>query len=292
MPAVPTPAQRAARSATQRAVLLRLAAAVGMQTAAVLSIGLFADLGVPGTSGLRFVLAAALLVAIFRPRIRGRSRDEWIGIVLYGVAMAAMNLLLFLAIDRIPIGIATTIEFLGPCLVALLASRRLFEGLLAVVAFLGVALIAGLGGPLDPLGIVFAASGAVCFGLYALLAARVGKSDGGLPSVALSVVVAAILTLPFSVPAAPRASLGQWGILLLAAAIGTALAFTADTFAGRLTSARVIGVLFAFDPVVGTIIGALVLGQALTLPALAGIALVVAAGAGIVWLAGRRTAEV
>ncbi len=285
-----TPAQHAARSATVRAVILVLSAAVGMQIAAVLAMGLFADLGVLGTSGLRFAVAAVLLLALFRPRLRGRSRGEWVGIVIYGAAMAAMNLLLFLAIDRIPLGVATTIEFLGPCLVALAASRHVREALLAVVAFIGVALIAGLGGPLDPLGLVFAAGAGVCFGLYALLAAHVGKSAGGLPSVALSVAVAAILTLPFSIPAAPSASLGQWGILLVSAAVGTAFAFTADTFAGKLTSARVIGVLFSFDPVVGTIIGALVLGQALTLPALAGIALVVAAGAGIVWLAGRRAA--
>ncbi|XPP27498.1 MAG: EamA family transporter [Leucobacter sp.] len=285
----PSPAQLATRKATLRAALLVLAGAIGMQVAAVLAMGLFADLGVLGTSGLRFALTAVLLLALFRPRLRGRSRGEWIGIVLYGVAMAAMNIFLYLAIDRIPLGIATTIDFLGPCLVALAASRHLREGLLAVLAFAGVALIAGLGGPFDPLGLVFAAAAGACFGLYALLAARVGKSDGGLPSVALSVAFAAILTLPFSIPAATIATPGQWGILLASAAVGMALAFTADTLAGRLTSARVIGVLFAFNPVVGTILGALWLGQALTAPALAGIVLVVAAGAGIVWLAGRRT---
>jgi inner membrane transporter RhtA len=271
-----------------RAVILVLIAAIGMQIAAVLAMTLFADLGVPATGGLRFALAAVLLLALLRPRLRGRSRGEWAGILIYGVAMALMNLLIFLAIDRLPLGVATTIEFLGPCLVALAASRHLREALLAVVAFVGVALIAGLGGPLDPLGLVFAAGAAVCFGLYTLLAARVGKSSGGLPSVALSVAVAAILTLPFSVPAAPTVSPGQWGVLLLSAAIGTAFAFTADTYAGRLTSARVIGVLFSFNPVVGTIIGVVALGQMLTLPALAGIVLVVVAGAGIVWLAGRR----
>lgn len=102
---------------------------------------------------------------------------------------------------------------------------------------------------------------------------------------ALSVVVAVVLTAPLSVPAIPRVELHEWGLLLLSALLAPALAFTVDTMAGRLTSARVIGVLFAFDPVMGTLVGALLLGQILTLPALAGIALVVVAGTGIVWFA-------
>ena len=251
-------------------------------------MSLFEPLGVMQTSTLRLFLAALVLVIIFRPRLTGRSAREWASIVLYGIAMACMNIFLYLSIDRIPLGIATTIDFLGPCLVALVASRKLSEGMLAVTAIGGVAMIAGLGGPLDPLGLVFAAAAGVSFGLYTLLAAHVGQSTGGLPSMALSVGVAAVITLPISAPAVPTVSLTEWGILLVSALMGTALAFTVDTMAGRLTSARVIGVFFAFDPVVGTIVGALFLGQTLSLPAMGGIALVVASGAGIVWLAGRR----
>ncbi len=288
---MPTPrsaAQAATRSATLRAVLLVLSGSIGMQVAAVLAIGVFDTVGVLGTSGLRFAIAAAFLLVLFRPRLTGRTREEWMGIVIYGAAMAAMNVFLYLAIARIPLGIAVTIDFLGPCLVAFFASRRLREGLLALVAFGGVALIAGLGGPLDPLGLVFAALAAVCFGLYTVLAARVGKSAGGLPSVALSVSVAALLTLPFSVPAISGAGPADWGVLALSALVGMALAFTVDTLAAKLTSARVIGVLFAFDPVVGTLVGVLFLGQILTAPVVVGIALVVAAGAGIVWFAGQH----
>lgn len=267
-------------------MLLVLVGSLGMQFSAVIAVGLFPDLGVLGTSALRMVIAALLLLIIFRPKLRGRSRREWSGIVLYGIAMAAMNAFLYLAFDRLPLGVATTIDFLGPCLVALLASRRAREGMLAVVALLGVGLIAGFGGALDPLGLVFAGIAGAAFGLYTLLAARVGQSDGGLPSVALSVTVAAILTLPFSVPVIPLVRVEHAFPLLLSAMLGTALAFTVDTIAGRLTSARVLGVFFAFDPVVGTILGALFLNQILTPIALFGVLLVVAAGAGIVWLSG------
>lgn len=278
----------ATRGATMRAVLLVLVGSIGVQTSSALAYGLFGSIGAIGTSTLRFAIAAVLVVAIFRPRLRGRTGEEWVSIVLYGVAMAASNVLLYLAIDRIPLGIATTIDFLGPCMVALFASRRLREGLLAFLAFVGVALIAGLGGPLDPLGLVFAALAGSAFALYTLLAARVGKSAGGLQNMALSVVVAAVVSLPFAVPAVPRIEPAHWLPLVLSALLGTALAFTVDTMAGRLTSARVIGVLFAFDPVIGTMIGALWLGQDLSAPAVIGIGLVVVAGAGIVWFAGQR----
>lgn len=281
------PARSAARSATIRAVLLVLIGSIGVETSAALSIGLFDSLGVLRTSGLRLLLAAIIVLAVFRPTLRGRSLRDWAGIVLYGATIAAMNSLLYLAIDRIPLGIATTIDFLGPCMVALAASRRLREALLAVLAFAGVALIAGLGGPIDGLGMLFAALAGASFALYTLLAARTGKRDGGLGDMSLSIAVGAILMLPISVPAIPSVRPSEWGILALSAALGMALAVAVDTLAGRLTSARVIGVLFAFDPVVGTIVGALWLGQELTLPAIAGIVLVVLAGAGIVWFAGQ-----
>ena len=277
------------RANTIRAMLLVLVGSAGMQFSAVLALGLFPELGVLGTSATRMAIAAIFLLAIFRPRLRGRTGREWAGIVLYGVAMAAMNAFLFLAVDRLPLGIATTIDFLGPCAVALAASRRIREGLLALVALGGVVLIAGFGGPLDPLGVLFAALAGAGFGLYTLLAARIGQSEGGLPSIALSVAVAAILTLPFSAPTVPHIRVEHLLPLVASALLGTALAFSVDTLAGRFTTARVLGVFFAFDPALGTIVGALVLGQVLTPAAFLGVLLVVVAGAGIVWLAGRRS---
>ncbi|CAG7616950.1 hypothetical protein LEUCIP111803_02045 [Leucobacter soli] len=271
-------------------MVLVLIGSIGVQISSALAYGLFDTVGAIGTSSARMTIAAVLVLLIFRPRLRGRSRGEWAGIVLYGVAMAASNILLYLAIDRIPLGIATTLDFLGPCVVALALSRRLREGLLALLAFAGVVLIAGLGGPVDALGLVFGAGAGAAFALYTVLAAHIGKSEGGMQSMALSVAVAAILTLPFAAPAMPRMEPAHWLPLVLSALLGTALAFTVDTLAGRFASARVIGVLFAFDPMIGTLVGALWLGQSLTLPALAGIVLVVVAGAGIVWSAGRRRA--
>ena len=269
-------------------MLLVLVGSAGMQIGAAISLTLFADLGAAGTSGLRLLIAGIIMVALFRPRIRGRGRREWFGILLYGIAMAAMNMLLYQALERLPLGVATTLDFLGPCMVAFLASRRLREGLLAIAAFTGVALLAGFGGPFDPIGLVWGVLAGASFAGYTLLAPRIGQSGGGMQSVALAILVAAIVTIPFSVPVIALATLPQWGLLALSAMIGTALPFMVDTIAGKLTSARVLGVFFAFDPVLGTLVGALFLGQVLTPIALIGIALVVCAGAGIVWLAGRN----
>ncbi|KAM9863089.1 EamA family transporter [Leucobacter sp. BZR 635] len=271
-------------------MLLVLVGSIGLQAGAAISLTLFPTLGAAGTSGLRMLLAAVIMLALFRPRLRGRSRAEWLGIVLYGAAMAAMNQLLYQAIDRLPLGVATTLDFLGPCMVAFLASRRLREGLLAIAAFAGVVLMAGFGGPFDPVGIVWGLLAGASFAGYTVLAPRVGQAGGGLQSVALSLGAAAIFTLPFSVPVIALPTLPEWGLLTLSALLGTALAVSVDTIAGRLTSARILGVFFAFDPVVGTIIGALFLDQLLTPAAFAGILLVVIAGAGIVWSAGRSAA--
>lgn len=259
--------------------------ATTVQVSSIIALGLFDSLGVIGTSGLRMLIAAIVLIVIFRPRVRNKLLQEWLPILLFGVSMAAGNIFIYLAIDRIPLGVATTIDFLGPCLVALFASRRVRDGVFAIAAFVGVVLIAGFGGPFDTLGLVFAATAGLCFALYTLLAVKVGKSVGGVSDVALAVCVAAILTLPFSVPAALQATLPQWGMLLLSAILGTAIPYTVDTIAGRLTSARIVGVFFAFDPVIGTLLGALVLGQIISGSALVGMLLVITAGAAIVWFA-------
>ena len=90
---------------------------------------------------MRMLIAAIVMLVLIRPKLTGRSKGEWLGIVVYGLAMAAMNICLYSAIDRIPMGVAVTLEFLGPCVVALAGSRHWREGLCAVVALAGVGLI-------------------------------------------------------------------------------------------------------------------------------------------------------
>jgi inner membrane transporter RhtA len=257
---------------------------LGIQTSSAISAGLFAAFGPFAVSSLRMLIAAIILLAIFRPRLRGRSRSAWVGVIVYGVAMAAMNMSLYAAIEHIPLGVAVTLEFLGPCVVALLASRRLRDALCAIAALIGVVLISGPGGYFDLAGYAFGLAAAVFFGLYTIFAVRVGKTDEGLSGLALSVAIAALLTLPWGVPEIGSVQPRQWGLLALSAAIGVVIPYSVDTLAARITSARVIGTLFSVDPAMGSLIALLILGQAIEPVAIAGIIVVSLAGALVVWL--------
>jgi inner membrane transporter RhtA len=280
------------RSAGRPAVLKALglvgAGSLGIQLSSAASAGMFDTLGPAAVSSLRMALAALVLLVIFRPRLAGRSRRSWIGIGVYGMSMAAMNLSLYAAIDRLPLGVAVTLDFLGPCAVALLASRRLREGLCALLALGGVVLIAGPSGTFDLIGYAFGLLAAVFFALYTVGAERIGKDEGGLSSLALSVAVAAVVSLPFGVHRIPEVTGPQWGMLAVSALVGVVLAFTVDTLAGRLTSARVVGTLFALDPVLGALVGWLVMGQMIPVTAWIGILTVAASGALLVGISGRR----
>ncbi|WP_260856808.1 hypothetical protein [Kocuria rhizophila] len=155
---------------SRRAVLtatgLVFVGSAAIQLSSAISSTLFASYGTVGTSALRILIAAALLLVLVRPRVRRRSRSEWLGIVGYGAAMAAMNVSLYAAVDRLPLGVAVTLEFLGPCAVALVAARRVREGACALLSLGGVVLIsAGPSGYFDALGYAAGLLAAVFFGL-------------------------------------------------------------------------------------------------------------------------------
>ncbi len=296
-PAVPAPVEPGLRVPVpgRRPVLQAMGlialGSLGIQTSSALSARLFSALGPFSVSSLRLVIAAVVLLAVFRPRWRGRSRADWTGVVVYGVAMAAMNLSLYAAIDRIPLGVAVTLEFLGPCAVTLIASRHVKEGLCAVAALVGVVLISGPGGYLDLAGYAFALSAAVFFALYTVFADRVGKSDEGLSGLALSVAVAAAVALPWGVGHVADVRPGQWGVLAASAVIGVVIPYSVDTLAARITSARVVGTLFSIDPAMGALVAHVVLGQSIGPVAVVGVLVVSAAGALLVAISGRGDAE-
>lgn len=264
---------------------------LGIQTSSAISASLFTALGPFAVSSLRMLIAAIILLAIFRPKLRGRSRAGWTGVIIYGVAMAAMNMSLYAAIDRIPLGVAVTLEFLGPCVVALAASRRIREGLCAIAALIGVVLISGPGGYFDLWGYAFGLAAAVFFGLYTIFAAKVGKTEEGLSGLALSVTIAGLLTLPWGLPEIGNVQPPEWGLLAVSAAVGVVIPYSVDTIAGRITSARVIGTLFSIDPVMGALIGLLLLGQTMDPAAIVGIIVVSIAGALVVWISKAPTAR-
>ncbi|WKK63714.1 DMT family transporter [Corynebacterium sp. P8-C1] len=273
-----------------RPVALVLAGSLGIQSSAVVSSTLFGELGTVAVSTFRLVVAAVIMLAAFRPAVRTFTRQRWVNACVYGIAMAAMNQFYFAAVHRLPLGVVVTLDFLGPCVVSFLGLKHWRERAWALVAFAGVVLIAGPSSGMDPVGLVFGFLAGAFFGAYTVFAERVGKTDGGgLTDLAVSVAVAALVTLPFAAPKLTDVSSHSWLILTVAALIGVVIPYIADTLAARLSSAQVVGTLFALDPVVGALLGWLFMGDAMTPRILLGIPMVALAGAIVTWRSASRT---
>ncbi|MFI9271103.1 EamA family transporter [Kitasatospora sp. NPDC052896] len=270
-----------------------------LQVGIALSKPLFGPLGVAGATFLRLGFAALLLLALTRPRLRGRSLRDLASAVLLGMASAGMTLLFAGAVDRLPMGTAATIEFLGPLSVALGLSRRLGQLAWALLAGTGVVLLTllgeGTGGSrLDPVGLGFAFGAAACYAGYILLTNKVGAAFEGFEGLAVSITVGALTLAPFGLGQAwhgltassspASLLLGVAGVALLLPVIPYALEMTAL----RRMPQRVFSVLVSLEPAVSALAGLLVLGQLLGGAQLLGIACVVAASVGAT-LTGRRT---
>lgn len=194
-----------------------LVSALSTQTSSALSLQTFSRAGPVPASGLRMAGAAVMMCALTRPNLRRVTTREWSAIVAFGVVMAAMNLCLYQAIDRLPLGVAVTLDFLGPCGLAFVMAKRWRERCCAPIALLGVVLIAGQGSGINLVGIAFGLGAGLCFAGYALLAERVGRQSQPLSRLALAVTIAAATTAPWSLRAIGHLTL-RTTLLLLAAA--------------------------------------------------------------------------
>lgn len=265
-------------------IALVLGGVMSIQFGAALAATLFDDLGPGGTSALRLGFAALVLMLVVRPRVRGRPARALRLAAVFGVALGAMNLLFYEALDRIPLGVAVTIEFAGPLTVAVLTSRRRLDLLWAGCAAVGIVLLTNpFGAGLDTLGLVFALGAAACWGVYILVAQRASRVYDGSDGVALAMVVAALVPL---VPGIAQAGATLLAPELLALGAGVALLssvipYSLETEALRRLPANVFGVLMSLEPAVAALAGFLVLGQSLSARDLAAMALVVAASIGV-----------
>src|SRR5918992_3977468 len=175
------------------AVGLVLAAASSLQVGAAFAVTLFDELGPGGAAFLRLAFAAIVLWAIWRPRIEGDLRVAG----AFGVALGLMNWSIYESIDRIPLGVAVTIEFAGPLLVAVIGSRRPLDGVWVVLAAAGIVLLADPGGgSIDRLGVLFAFAAAACWMAYIYLSKRAGAAYPGGSGLALAMAIGALIVLP------------------------------------------------------------------------------------------------
>src|SRR5215218_5252316 len=262
---------------------LVLAAVSSVQFGAALAKSIFDEIGPGGTVFLRVGLAAALLALLWRPRAAGRPRGELVLAAVFGVALAGMNLCFYAALDRIPLGIAVTFEFVGPLGVAVAGSRRRLDLLWVGLAAAGILLLSNFGsGELDGLGIALALLAGGFWAAYILLSARVGRAFPGGTGLALAMIVAAVLLLPVGVAAAGPDLLTPWllGVGLCVALLSSAIPYSLELEALRRMPAGVFGVLMSLEPAVAALAGFLVLGESLAVRELIAILLVVAASAG------------
>jgi inner membrane transporter RhtA len=273
------------------APMLVITGVLSVQLGAALAKSLFDDLTPTGVVSLRLLFGAVALGLLFRPRIRNRPRAELRLAVAFGLVLVSMNLCFFQALDRIPLGIAVTLEFIGPLGVAIMGSRRSSDFLWIAMAASGIALLApGIGDGLDGVGVAFALAAGVLWGLYILLGVRVGKAFAGPTGLVLAMAVGACVALPLGVGSAGSSLLEP---ALLAAGFGVAMLSSALPWSLELEALRrmpthVFGVLMSLEPAIGAIVGFIVLGERLGVRAVTAIALVVLASAGAA--RGARTA--
>jgi inner membrane transporter RhtA len=285
-------AEGVARTADPRAIWLVLGAASSVQFGAALAATLFDQLGPGGTVWLRLLFAAAILLALWRPTLSGRSARELALVAAFGLSLAAMNTCFYEALDRIPLGIAVTIEFVGPLTLAVVMSRRPLDAVWVVLAAAGIVLLArGSAGGLDGVGVLFAAIAGAAWAVYILLSARTGRTWGSGTGLAVAMAVGAVVMTPLGVvdgggDLLDPALLAQ---VLAVAILSSAIPYSLELEALRRMPARVFGVLMSLDPAIAALAGFLLLGQDLVPRELVGIACVVVASAGAASTARRPT---
>jgi inner membrane transporter RhtA len=263
-----------------------MAAAVSVQFGAALGATLFDALGPGGASLLRQAFAAAILLALWRPRVRSYSAADLRLAGAFGVALGLMNLCFYEALDRIPLGVCVTIEFIGPVSVAVLFSRRPLDLVWVALAVAGIVVLAdpfGAGG-VDPTGLVLILAAAACWAVYIVLAQRATRVFHGSTGLALAAGVAWLMPL---VPGLAEAGVAELlapealAVGLAVALLSSVIPYSLESESLRRMPAHVFGVLMSLEPAVAALAGFVVLGQRLGARELVAIALVICASVGV-----------
>jgi inner membrane transporter RhtA len=273
---------RAASGALPPEALI-LGGIVSTQVGAALAKDLFARLSPAGVVTLRLVFAALILLITWRPRLVGHRRTDIAVVAAFGVGLAGMNIAFYEAIARVPLGVAVTVEFLGPLGVAVASSRRRLDLLWVACAGGGVLLLAKGGGVrLDPLGIGFGLVAAVGWACYILLSAATGRRFPGGSGLALAMGLGALISLPFGA-VTNGANLLHPELLLVGAGVAllsSVLPYSFEMQALRRIPAGVFGLLMSLEPAVAALIGLALLGQMLAAREWIAVVLVIVACAG------------
>ncbi|MER6500283.1 EamA family transporter [Streptomyces sp. NPDC001455] len=273
------------RAAALAPIALVVAGGLSVQFGASVAVLLMPRAGALGVVTLRLGVAALAMLIVCRPRLRGYSRGDWGTVLAFGVAMAGMNTLFYQAADRIPLGAAVTLEVLGPLALSVIASRRLVNVVWAGLALGGVVLLSGGGfDRLDPVGAAYALGAGAMWATYIVFSARTGRRFPQADGLALSMAVAALLTLPLGVLESGSKLLvpSTLGLGAVVALLSSVLPYTLELMALRRLPAPTFAILMSLEPAIAATAGFLVLGQALAPTDALAIALVIGASMGAV----------
>ncbi|GAA2519998.1 EamA family transporter [Rarobacter incanus] len=265
------------------AIAMMFGSTFATQFGAVTASKLFPDLGVVGTATLRLLIAGAIIVALARPRVQRWDRRTWITVIALGASMAGMNASFYAAIDRIPLGIAVSVELLGPLTYAAILSRRASHFAWTGIAMAGVVALgisdSASGVPLDTIGLLFAASSGMCWAIYIPLLAKVAAVDPGVGPLGVAMGAGGMLLTPLGGAGAVVAfSDARLALLaIVTALLGALLPYGLELMASRHVPQRVFGVLASREPVIAAGVGLLLMGQVLPLAAVVAIGAVVVA---------------
>lgn len=264
--------------------LLVVGGIASVQFGAAFADKLFAQAGPGGVVLLRLALSGAILLAVARPTLRRRSPADVRAALLFGLVLAAMNWSFYEALDRLPLGVAVTIEFTGPLLVAVAGSRRALDAVWVLLAAGGVVLLAVRGGQhgVRPAGVVLALVAAGCWASYILLSKRVGAAFDQLDGLAIALGVGALLVIPAGVVEG-GAALARPAVLgggLAVALLSSLIPYSLELTALRTLSAYGFGLLMSLEPAMAALAGVIVLGQSLSAVLAIALVMVVAASVG------------
>ena len=255
-------------SAVQRIppVWLVLGGIVSVQFGAAIAKDLFAIVPPTAMVWLRLVTSAAVLLVVARPRLSGRTRRDWLVALGFGVSLMTMNWAIYQSFARIPLGIAVTIEFLGPLAVAVIGSRRLLDLIWVVLAGAGVALLGLSPVSLTWAGVGFALLAALAWACYIMLSAQTGRHWSGISGLAVASLVGAVILAPPAVLEA-GSTLLEPRVLLLGLAVGmlsSVIPYSLELIALRRITPRLFGILMSLEPAAAALAAIVVLAEFLT----------------------------